>query len=168
MLVEELKDTTKTYKIYVDIDGVMADFNKWAKETVGGEPNDSKEFWNSVKKYAKENIKSPIWGELELLPDAIELWNYIKKYSPVFLSSTGTWEEEKAAKEKTNWIKKHFPGSKLLLVDKSRLKAKYATENSILIDDRMKSIGPWRDAGGFGILHKNAGETISELKKIGV
>jgi hypothetical protein len=30
------------------------------------------------------------------------------------------------------------------------------------------NINPWTDAGGIGILHKSASDTISKLKKIGI
>ena len=47
-------------------------------------------------------------------------------------------------------------------------KHKYAAPNHILIDDRMKAIGPWRKAGGIGILHKDTKDTIAKLKLLGL
>ena len=40
--------------------------------------------------------------------------------------------------------------------------------DAILIDDRLKSIGPWRQKGGIGILHTDANETIRQLKRLGL
>jgi hypothetical protein len=48
------------------------------------------------------------------------------------------------------------------------MKAAYAKPNHILIDDREKSIQPWREAGGIGILHTSAADTISQLQKLGL
>ena len=54
------------------------------------------------------------------------------------------------------------------LVRKSNDKAAYAAPNHILIDDRSKSIQPWVAAGGIGILHTNAANTIRQLKEVGI
>lgn len=164
----KLEDVVPKYKIFLDVDGVMADFYKWAEETIGEHPKDEKEFWDKVKHYANEHSDKPIWGCLELTPDAMELWDYVKKYNPVFLTSTGTWKPDKADKEKREWLHKHFPGVDVITVRTSKLKAECADEKSILIDDRIKSVWPWREAGGIGILHKNAKETIEQLKEFGL
>ena len=52
------------------------------------------------------------------------------------------------------------------MVSKSPDKAEYAHPYSILIDDREKSIDPWRTKGGIGILHTSAEETIAQLQAI--
>jgi hypothetical protein len=44
-------------------------------------------------------------------------------------------------------------------------KAKFAAPNHILIDDMEKNITAWEAAGGIGILHKNATDTINTLKE---
>ena len=35
-----------------------------------------------------------------------------------------------------------------------------------MIDDRQDNIDAWESEGGVGILHKNARDTINELKKL--
>jgi len=164
----KLEEVKKEYQLYLDIDGVFANFDKWCEETFDLTPKDNVNFWNVITDWVNENPDKLVWGDLELMPDAMELWNYVKDKTPIFLSSTGTRHETKAIEEKHNWINKYFPDNKLLLVNRSRFKAQWADKNSILIDDRMKSIKPWRDAGGIGILHTNAKDTIKELKKLGV
>jgi hypothetical protein len=46
------------------------------------------------------------------------------------------------------------------------LKQNYATPDSILIDDTEDVIEAFNRAGGIGILHKDASETLSVLRKI--
>jgi hypothetical protein len=48
-------------------------------------------------------------------------------------------------------------------VNNKEQKAKYATPTSILIDDSSGCIGPFIAAGGHGILHSHASETIRIL-----
>jgi hypothetical protein len=44
----------------------------------------------------------------------------------------------------------------------------FAAEGKILIDDMEQTIREWRNAGGIGILHTSAADTIKELKKLGL
>jgi hypothetical protein len=37
---------------------------------------------------------------------------------------------------------------------------------SILVDDRNKSIDPWVEAGGIGVLHKSVPDTIGQLREL--
>ena len=49
-------------------------------------------------------------------------------------------------------------------------KKDYATSDekpNVLIDDYIKNIREWESAGGIGILHKDVGKTINELKRLG-
>ena len=39
---------------------------------------------------------------------------------------------------------------------------------SVLIDDREKTIREWRELGGTGILYVNAEETIKKLEELGL
>ena len=48
------------------------------------------------------------------------------------------------------------------------LKKNYAAPNHILIDDKKSNIDEWRAAGGIGILHTSAADTIQQLKKLGL
>lgn len=67
--------------------------------------------------------------------------------------------------EKRQWVAKHIGiPDKDVIVDHD--KAKYAAPNHILIDDRRRSIDPWRAAGGIGILHTSPEDTLKQLEEI--
>ena len=69
---------------------------------------------------------------------------------------------------KREWVKENLtPNTDVILVNKKD-KQLYAGENKILIDDRTDNISDWKNAGGIGILHKTATQTINELKKLGL
>jgi hypothetical protein len=63
----------------------------------------------------------------------------------------------------------HMPGEyrKLLLYPRAQ-KMLFANEGKILIDDMEQTIREWKNAGGVGILHTSASDTISQLKKLGL
>lgn len=155
-----------TVHIYLDLDGVFADFDG-AIEKGMGKPSsevDGDEMWEYIR---KEIDNSKWFYNLPKMADADTLYNYVKDYKHTFLSASGDDPKWQIANQKKGWVKKTY-GGKTIVVKHSRNKAKYATENSILIDDRKKSIEPWKAAGGIGILHKNAADTIRQLKELGL
>ena len=42
----------------------------------------------------------------------------------------------------------------------------FSKKGNVLIDDRQSNIDAWESEGGIGILHKNARDTIKELKML--
>lgn len=177
MLLEELqpKEGEQEYDIYVDMDGVLADFIDGVNRLLGMDYSDEEyqtnpeyrtKMWKAVGKYSKEG--GQLWSELNPMPDAKQLWSYVEKYDPEILTAAGN-PEFGAEAQKRQWVP-WVMGSDITVhvVRKSADKAQYATPNSILIDDQEKSIKPWIAAGGIGILHTSAANTINELKKLGL
>jgi len=174
--VEMMKtfEAVQKYKVYVDLDGVLVDFDKFAREATGvcpmkasTEPGLKSKFWAGVDRYMRSG--KPFFSAMSPMPDAMELWNYVKKFDPEILTATGHVQTQTVLKEKPEWVRKHLGDHiKVNMVAKSSEKAKFAGPNVILIDDRRKSIDPWVAAGGIGILHKNAADTIAQLKELGL
>lgn len=160
------------YEIYVDLDGVIVNFADHAKDLTGIDidnagKEDRNKFWKHIERHVKQG--NPFFAAMGMMHDAYRLWNYVAPYGPTILSATG--HIFGAGKEKRAWVRDHLGAGvadKAIFVRKSQDKAKHATPTSILIDDRTKSITPWVEAGGIGILHKNAELTIRELKEYGI
>jgi len=151
------------YQIYCDMDGVLADFEGGYEKLTGidlqGEfKPDGEEFWDPI---AKAGVK--FWASLKWMPGGQQLWNYIKPYNPKLLSAPSREESSKIGKYV--WVKNKLPGTKLILRSANR-KKQFANPNSILIDDRIKNIESWEQAGGIGIHHTSTENTIKELKKL--
>lgn len=148
------------YQIYVDMDGVLCDFNKAFEELGYGPENQfdgkSDEFYK-ILYHAGEKF----WSQMSWIPDGKKLWQFIKPYKPIILS-TPTFDNFSRT-GKVKWIQKELSmKQKYILEFKKEI---HANPDSILIDDRIKNIMKWKDAGGIGILHKDANKTIIELKK---
>jgi len=147
--------------LYLDMDGVLADFNK---EYTKLDPQraDRKRFREAVMDYK-------IFTHLEFMPDTQELLNHVSKLRGIdvqILTSMGTHDPvqgNEAKSQKLTWLEKHNIPYKANFVRNKQEKANYATPNSILIDDSVGCISPFIAAGGHGILHVNASETISIL-----
>ena len=158
------------YKIYVDLDEVLVDYRKVVKkfgydlDMLQQDQELEDVFWDMIHKRSKKKL--PIWGGMSPMPDALELWNYVKKYDCEILSSMGVYGTP--TQEKQEWVRRHIGDVPVNLVYGSPAKAKFATPNSILIDDKLKSIEPWIAAGGIGILHTDTLNTIKQLKAMGL
>jgi cytidyltransferase-like protein len=153
------------YKIYVDMDGVIVDFDGGYEKLTGITTKEADKkgpefFWKPISKAGAK-----WWITLKWMPDGKQLWDYVKKYNPELLSAPS--REEASRLGKRVWVKRELPGVKLILRSADK-KQEFASPNSILIDDREKNIEQWRNAGGIGILHTDAASTIKKLKELGI
>jgi len=153
------------YKIYCDMDGVLVDFEKGYRELTGTYSKnhpDNKSFWQPIS-----DAGASFWANLDWMPDGEELWRYIKKYKPNILSAPSQDPSSRVGKEA--WVKMNLKNNynKLYLYSRANKKL-FAGENRILIDDMQQTINEWNAAGGIGIHHTSAANTIKELKKLGL
>ncbi len=153
-------------KIYLDMDGVIANFEKRYIEIFNETPNSARD-----RKMFKPNWKEFVEGKnfetLEWWPGGQELLAFIRKNSSVsveILSSSGGEKYHGVVEEqKKAWLKKQGILYKANIVPGRKLKSQYATPNTILIDDTNDVIDAFNKAGGVGILHKDVKETIKVL-----
>ena len=160
----EENEKVMDYKIYCDMDGVLADFESGYEKLTGidlrGEFQKGDDFWDPISKAGVG-----FWAGLKWMPGGQELWAYLKPYDPVLLSAPS--REESSRIGKAVWVKHKIPGTKLILRYASQ-KQELATPESILIDDRQVNIDQWEAAGGIGILHTSTANTIQQLQKLGL
>jgi len=160
----EEQEKVMDYKIYCDMDGVLADFESGYEKLTGvdlkGEFQKGDNFWDPISKAGVG-----FWAGLKWMPDGQELWDYLKPYKPDLLSAPSREDSSRIGKHV--WVKHKIPGTKLIL-RYAKQKQELATPESILIDDRQVNIDQWEAAGGIGILHTSADNTISKLKELGL
>lgn len=156
----------KITKIYLDLDGVVADFAKRYRELYHIDPDSTRERKNFGGHF-DNFIKSKQFETLDLLPDAPTLIEYLNNQNiPVeILSSTGRPEtHNEVARQKTVWLCNHSIPFKGNFVPGKELKKNFASPTHLIIDDTLSIIEDWKEAGGPAIHHKNARETIILLK----
>jgi hypothetical protein len=153
--------------IYVDMDGVIADFSKRYKEKFKVTPEETrnnKEFGGYFEKFVDDRE----FQTLDMMLDTFMLLGFLNDL-PIekqILSSTARPHlHHLIAPQKQKWLDFHRIDYKANFVPGKSLKYKFATPDSIIIDDTKSVIDDWNKAGGIGILHKNAESTIAMLKK---
>jgi hypothetical protein len=156
------------YEVYVDLDGVLADFDQATKDRFGMSMKTHKQgkVWSAIERYDRE-VKGWFYS-LPKMPDADRLWEFVTRHFETvrILTATGTTPRD-AAGQKKAWVgEKYGWDVECICVQSSSNKAEYAHEKAILIDDRTKSISPWINANGIGVLHKSAKKTIDELTNL--
>lgn len=166
-------DDKKNYKIYVDMDGVVADFDKRFRDLSGMNPNDyeAKNGKNAFWDFIDVKHKLAFWVGIPPMQDAQRLIDYVSKHNYEMLTAPSIKKESLMGKGLwiRNWAKKGlFPSKPKVNYKSAKNKHHFAAPNHILIDDKQSTIDSWNAAGGVGILHTSASNTINQLKKLGI
>lgn len=148
----------KENTIYVDLDGVIADFDKFVFDNMGRTfvhevgPKGDKEMWEFLA------TVSHLYYNLEPTQYAHELWAHIKSFGSnveILTAIPRRTTIAEAEQDKRDWVARYFGSDvKVNIGPYSRDKWKHAKPGDILIDDRSDNITDWITKGfGCGILH---------------
>ena len=165
-------------KIYFDMDGVLADFERGVKEICGLTPSSQNE------KHSKQGYDDEMWSKikqtshfydhLELMPGAKELFDTVyTRYGKKCEILTGIPKPKRgiiyAAEDKIRWVRRLLSEDIKVNIVFREEKPQYCTgEECILIDDTERNIKEWKEMGGIGILNVDADSTMEKLREIGV
>lgn len=146
--------------VFLDLDGVIFDFNKIYKGLLG-----EWEVAEKGKNFTKAIYEYEIFVDLPLLSNAKSLINDLKILQDIglihveILSSTGSpnnpEQQLEVVRQKRIALAKHgidFPAN--FTIHKGNKKC-FATPKSILIDDHAENVNDFTKAGGYGILYAN-------------
>jgi hypothetical protein len=147
-------------QLYLDCDGVLADFDAGVRELLGMSPQEFTDKRGMGMFWKKLATHPDFYAKLPLMPDAMELFDGVKHLQPIILTGLprGNW----AAPQKVRWAAQHFPGTKILTV-MAVDKRNHCTEGDVLVDDTLKHRHLWEEAGGVFIHHTSARESLAEL-----
>jgi hypothetical protein len=157
---------TKITKIYLDMDGVIADFDKRYKARYKMEPREAEQH-KEFDKFFTQFINDGEFATLDLMPDAMELINYLRSLkvpTEILSSSASEKKDPQIRPQKMEWLEKNNIEFPAIIVPGKRHKKDYSNKNTLLIDDTGVNIDQWRREGGIGILHTDAQTTINILK----
>ena len=169
---EDMKDTTPT--VYLDMDGVLADFFGGVEKMYGVEH--WKQLTNDKTKDLKKEVIDRITGTnffatLPKFDSADSLIDMVKKFTGGNFSintSPLRGDNENSGKHKKTWISNNIAQPDEIIVTgrkESYAKDKASGTPNILIDDRPINIEKWQSAGGYGILYQANRDSLEKVKK---
>lgn len=149
-------------QIFVDMDGVLADFDGHYKAVFGVHPDKvtNNVDWNAVRTAKDFYLNIPPMADLPTL------WDVLISYEPIILTGIPSSVQE-AEGNKRAWVRKHFGSAIEVRCCRSSEKYRHAKSGDLLIDDWEKYKHLWIKAGGVWITHHTAAETVQELTRLG-
>jgi len=169
---EDMTDTKPI--VYLDMDGVLADFFGGVEFLYGVEH--WKQLTNDKTKDLKKEVIDRITGTdffavLPKFPTADALIDMVKKFTGGKFSintSPLRGDHENSAKYKKVWIANNIEQPDDIVV--TGRKETYAKDKgtgtpNILIDDRPVNIQRWQAAGGYGILYQANRDPLSKVQQ---
>lgn len=159
----------KQPKLFLDMDGVLADFDKRAAGVLGMGPYDfermhgAETFWNTL--YAEPHF----FSQMEKMHDADDLVRGVQHLNPTILtgkprSRPGQFD---ASSQKEQWRDIHYPDLPLISCP-AREKSLHMEPGDIIIDDRLQHSHLWLERGGIWIHHVSAERSLHILQRLGI
>ena len=153
----------KEPRLFLDADGVLADFDLGARRLLGMRPKEfiakhgRGTFWKRLARAGN------FYGDLPEMPDARLLFDGVKHLKPTILTGLplGKW----AAPQKIEWAAEHFPGVPIVTCMAAD-KHKHMHPGDVLVDDREKHRAAYEEAGVVFIHHTSAEDSLRQLAKI--
>ena len=157
--------------LYLDMDGVVADFDEYASRILGPMPPHQgiypDEQWLQIatnSRLYRDLIKTPY---ADRLVEECKDFATTKEYEFMFLTAVPKANDLKwSFYDKMMWAQLLFPGIPVMFGPYSKDKWRHCRPGDILIDDRVSNIEEWRSAGGIAIHHTNIDATLYELSKL--
>lgn len=152
--------------IYLDMDGVIADFSKRYKELYHMEPREAEKH-KKFNHFFDEFIASGQFATLDKMHGADVGLDFLRKCSAPtqILSSTANEQRyDEISKQKLIWLHTHGITFAPNFVPGKKHKWKYAAPDKIIIDDTKSVIEDWTKAGGIGIWHQDWPTTLAILR----
>ncbi len=161
-------DLSSESEVFVDMDGVLADFFGAWKSLIGKDWREIKDIDDALQKIRD---KDGFWLNIPLTSNALNLLGMIKELKGKYnILSAPLPNDPNSEPHKKEWIAKNlkaFPPSNIIITSN---KSVHATQPNgtpnILIDDYGKNIASWEAAGGVGFKHKDHKfeRTVKNLK----
>ena len=151
-------------KLYLDLDGVMADFDTFfvSEFGVASDKLDDPTLWKWI------NGHGSFFRNLPLCEGAIEFFEAVKHLNPTILTACPKTNYTVAATQKRQWVYEHLSQDVTVIpMLGGKNKAMFMhSPGDVLIDDFEKNCIPWREHGGVAIQHKDFVTTWTALKPI--
>lgn len=147
-------------QIFLDCDGVLADFDSYAHEYFGQAPRAAEAELGATEFWRRLEERGDFYRNLPVMADARELFDGVAHLSPIIL--TGCPRGDWAQRQKVEWAEEHFPGVQIITC-RSADKRDHAAPGDVIIDDWPQHRHRWIEMGGVWISHYDAASSLAAL-----
>ena len=157
MRLDEVVTGGNIGRVYLDMDGVLADFfGEWAR--LDGKDH-YKDIDNPQAKLQLVRDHPTFWVDLPPLPHALELVRLTQQlFGEYYICSKPLEGDPRSEPGKYAWIHMHLssmPPAGVILTHNKSMFATNAGIPNILVDDYGVNINGWQMAGGIGIKYED-------------
>lgn len=154
--------------IYLDLDGVLADFDLGAGLILGTDNIYKWEFIHGPKAFWEKLDSYPnFFGSLPLKNDAATLWNAVKKEKPVILTALPKMGAEEVERQKRAWVSRYLGEDVKVICCQTQDKPQFCSPGDVLVDDRAVNREAWEALGGHYVLHTYSAGSVQLLRAYG-
>ena len=159
--------------IFLDMDGVVADFDGYAEPIVGYRTPGGIRYNDLDWKKISSNKR--LYSQLAKCPNADRVVNAVLciadgyHYEVRFLTAIPRQNDVPwAFWDKIKWAERYYSNIPVWFGPHSNEKCLHCCPGDILIDDRASNVHEWTTAGGIGILHHDTtlDNTLEILKRV--
>lgn len=153
-------------QIYLDLDGVFADFNGSFLRQFGIEIHLFEEKYGRRETWKKIRSDKNFFRNHRFLEGSMKIYDTVKPLKPIIL--TGSPPDQSYHFQKLDWCAEYFGVSQPVVICPSSKKSDYCNPGDLIIDDMDKHMQKWLDKGGLWILHKSVNGTLEKLEALGI
>ena len=158
---EVLEARAACVQVFLDCDGVLADFDAYALDYFGVPPRLAEKEMGSAEFWRRLEAKGDFYRNLPVMDDAFDLFDGVKHLNPVIL--TGCPRGDWAQAQKIAWASEHFGPEVPIITCRSADKRDHAKPGDVLIDDWHQHRHRWIEMGGVWISHTCAETSLAAL-----
>lgn len=148
-------------RLYLDLDGVMADFDAHFPALFGVDHRDmlDEEMWATI------NAHPSYFLDMPLCPGARDFFSAVRPFEPIVLTACPKSNYAHVAHQKREWVRRHLsPDITVLPVMGGRNKALFMhAPGDVLVDDLDRNCDVWEAAGGIAVRHRDFSETTHRI-----
>lgn len=154
-------DLSQAPRVYLDLDGVMADFDAHFPALFGVDHRHmlDDDMWAQI------NSHPSYFRDMPVCQGAVEFFRSVEALNPIILTACPKSNYAHAARQKREWVREHLGTNVTVLpvMGGSNKPLFMHAKGDILIDDFDRNTIAWVKAGGTAILHRSFAQTAISL-----